>query len=102
MHPLKVASDVSIMDNVPVSIALRPEKVMLCEQVPEDGCNFAVGEVVHIAYLGDLSIYHVRLHSGQMISAQLQNAHRFRQGAPPWGDEVRRSWDADSCVVLTV
>ncbi|SUG66968.1 putrescine transport ATP-binding protein PotG [Salmonella enterica subsp. enterica] len=34
---------------------------MLCESPPADGYNFAVGEVAHIAYLGDLSIYHVRL-----------------------------------------
>lgn len=102
IHPLKVDSDASVMDGVPVHVALRPEKVMLCDEVPADGCNFAVGEVVHIAYLGDLSIYHVRLHSGQMISAQLQNAWRFRKGMPTWGDEVRLCWDADSCVVLTV
>ncbi|MTD26661.1 putrescine ABC transporter ATP-binding subunit PotG [Erwinia sp. J316] len=102
LHPLKVTTDVSVVDGVPVSVALRPEKVMLCDEIPADGCNFAVGEVVHIAYLGDLSIYHVRLHSGQMISAQLQNAYRFRKDTPTWGDEVRLCWDADSCVVLTV
>lgn len=102
LHPLKVQSDAMIAENVPVYVALRPEKVMLCEEVPADGCNFAVGEVVHIAYLGDLSIYHVRLHSGQMISAQLQNSWRYRKGAPTWGDEVRLCWDIDSCVVLTV
>ncbi len=101
-HPLQVNSDVSVVDGVPVHVALRPEKIMLCEDIPEDGYNFAVGEVINIAYLGDLSIYHVRLHSGQMISAQLQNAHRFRKGSPTWGDEVRLCWDADSCVVLTV
>ncbi|EKN3559077.1 TPA: putrescine ABC transporter ATP-binding subunit PotG [Yersinia enterocolitica] len=99
-HPLKVDSDASVVDGVPVFVALRPEKVMLCEQVPEDGCNFAVGEVVHIAYLGDLSIYHVKLHSGQMLTAQLQNGHRYRKGMPTWGDEVQLCWDADSCVVL--
>jgi putrescine transport system ATP-binding protein len=66
MHPLKVDSDVSVVDNVPVHVALRPEKVMLCDEVPADGCNFAVGEVVHIAYLGDLSIFHVRLHSASL------------------------------------
>ena len=101
-HPLKVDPDVSVVDGVPVYVALRPEKIMLCEDVPQDGCNFAVGEVVNIAYLGDLSIYHVRLHSGQMITAQLQNGHRFRKGMPTWGDEVRLCWEADSCVVLTV
>lgn len=99
-HPLKVDSDASVVDDVPVFVALRPEKVMLCEQVPEDSCNFAVGEVVHIAYLGDLSIYHVKLHSGQMLTAQLQNGHRYRKGMPTWGDEVQLCWDADSCVVL--
>ncbi|MCS3431728.1 putrescine transport system ATP-binding protein [Klebsiella sp. BIGb0407] len=102
VYPLKVESDVSVLDGVPVYVALRPEKVMLCEEAPADGFNFAVGEVVHIAYLGDLSIYHVRLRSGQMISAQLQNGHRFRNGMPTWGDEVSLCWDADSCVVLTV
>ena len=102
VHPLKVDADASVVDNVPVYVALRPEKIMLCDAPPEDGYNFAVGEVVHIAYLGDLSIYHVRLKSGQMLSAQLQNAHRYRKGLPTWGDEVRLCWDADSCVVLTV
>ncbi|CUU23484.1 polyamine ABC transporter ATP-binding protein [Duffyella gerundensis] len=102
INPLKVDSDMSVLENVPVYVALRPEKVMLCEQPPADGCNFATGEVVHIAYLGDLSIYHVRLRSGQMLSAQLQNAHRYRKGAPTWGDEVQLCWDTDSCVVLTV
>jgi len=102
IHPLKVSSDASVIDGVPAFVALRPEKIMLCEEVPADGCNFAVGEVENIAYLGDLSIYHVRLHSGQMITAQLQNGHRFRKGMPTWGDEVRLCWEADSCVVLTV
>ncbi|CND92616.1 putrescine ABC transporter ATP-binding subunit PotG [Yersinia nurmii] len=99
-HPLKVDSDASVVDGVPVLVALRPEKIMLCESVPEAGFNFAVGEVVHIAYLGDLSIYHVKLHSGQTISAQLQNGHRYRKGMPTWGDEVRLCWETDSCVVL--
>lgn len=101
-HAIKVDSDASVVDGVPIQVALRPEKIMLCEEIPEDGCNFAVGEVVHIAYLGDLSIYHVKLLSGQMLSAQLQNCHRFRKGMPTWGDEVRLCWEADSCVVLTV
>ena len=101
-HAIKVDPDASVVDGVPIQVALRPEKILLCEQVPEDGCNFAVGEVAHISYLGDLSIYHVKLHSGQIISAQLQNGHRFRKGMPTWGDEVRLCWETDSCVVLTV
>ncbi len=102
VHPLKVSSDASVIDGVPAFVALRPEKIMLCDEVPADGCNFAVGEVVNIAYLGDLSIYHVKLLSGQLITAQLQNGHRFRKGMPTWGDEVSLCWEADSCVVLTI
>lgn len=81
MHPLKVDADASIVDNVPVYVALRPEKIMLCEALRQRVIT-AVGEVVHIAYLGDLSVYHVRLKSGQMLSAQLQNEHRYRKGLP--------------------
>jgi putrescine transport system ATP-binding protein len=80
-HPLKVDPDASVVDNVPVWVALRPENHAL--RRPADGYNFAVGEVIYIAYLGDLSIYHVRLKSGQMLSAQLQNEHRYRKGRPP-------------------
>lgn len=103
LSPLRVNTDVSVVDSVPVHVALRPEKIMLCKGAPEDGYNFAVGEVINIAYLGDLSIYHVRLNSGQIISAQLTNAQRYRKGAPTtWGDQVNLCWDADSCIVLTV
>ncbi|NYS34115.1 ATP-binding cassette domain-containing protein, partial [Streptococcus danieliae] len=47
VHPLKVDADASVVDNVPVHVALRPEKIMLCEEPPANGCNFAVGEVIH-------------------------------------------------------
>lgn len=101
-HPLKVDYDSPAAEGVPVMVALRPEKIHLCEEIPEDGYNFAIGEVVDIAYLGDLSIYHVRLHSGQIIIAQLQNDHRYRKGMPTWGDDMYLAWDVDSCVVLTL
>ncbi|EHC81278.1 Putrescine transport ATP-binding protein PotG, partial [Salmonella enterica subsp. enterica serovar Montevideo str. S5-403] len=41
VHPLKVDADASVVDNVPVYVALRPEKIMLCESPPADGYNFA-------------------------------------------------------------
>ncbi|RKS87693.1 spermidine/putrescine ABC transporter ATP-binding subunit [Orbus hercynius] len=100
-HPIKVDYDSPAVEGVPVMVALRPEKIRLCEDIPEDGYNFAVGEVADIAYLGDLSIYYVRLHSGQVIIAQLQNEDRYRKGMPTWGDDMYLSWDVDSCVVLT-
>ena len=50
---------------MPVWIALRPEKSCSAMSRRRMAANFAVGGF--IAYLGDLSIYHVRLKSGQMI-----------------------------------
>lgn len=102
LQPLKVTLQQSVLDNVPVYVALRPEKISLTSQVPADGYNYATGEVIHIAYLGDLSIYHVRLASGQVISAQLQNANRHREAVPSWGEQVQLCWDAENCIVLTL
>lgn len=101
-HPLKVTTDNSVLDGVPVYVALRPEKVQLCQRLPVSRHNCATGEVVHIAYLGDLSIYHVRLHNGQMISVQWQNANRYRKDSPTWGDQVCLQWAVESCVVLAL
>ena len=100
-HPLKVDYDSPAVEGVPIQVALRPEKIKLCDEIPKEGYNFATGEVVEIAYLGDLSIYHVKLQSGQIIIAQLQNEHRYRKGMPTWGDIINLSWEIDSCVVLT-
>ncbi len=87
-YPLKVDADASVVDNVPVHVALRPEKIMLAEEPPANGCNFAWGGDTHCLSrrsFGLLSTF--RLKSGQMISAQLQNAHRhivkgYRPGGP--------------------
>lgn len=93
----------SVVDNVPVLCGATSKKIMLCEAPPADGYDSFVGEVMHIAYFRDLSIYHdVRLKSGQMIRAQQQNAHRYRKELLTWGDKVRWCWEADSCAVLTV
>ncbi|UDG79703.1 Spermidine/putrescine import ATP-binding protein PotA [Candidatus Steffania adelgidicola] len=99
---LRINTDASVVDGIPVYIALRPEKIMFCNDRPADSCNFAIGEVINIAYLGDLSIYHIRIKSGMIIITQLTNAYRYRKGMPTWGDQVTLCWDADSCIVLTV
>ena len=52
--------------------------------------------------MGDISIYHVRLPSGQKVIATLPNVDRFRKGQPTWDDEVILHWEPDSCVVLTI
>lgn len=101
-RPLKVSLSSPVLEGVPVMIALRPEKIRVCESIADFNYNAVSGEVADIAYLGDLSIYYVRLESGLVISAQLQNDDRIRQNAPTWDDKIELCWDVESCVVLTV
>lgn len=83
-------------------VALRPEKIHFRSDIPSDHTNYERGVVENIAYMGDISIYHVRLESGKLVIATLPNVNRFREGQPTWDDQVYLCWDPDSCVVLTI
>src|SRR5688572_17065651 len=48
--------------------AVRPEKVRIAHEAPsETGVNAVAGEVWDIGYLGDMSLYNVRLDSGKLV-----------------------------------
>src|SRR5574344_364933 len=64
-------------------------------------CNYTTGVVENIAYMGDISIYHVRLASGKVVITTLPNVDRFNVGLPTWDDKVFLSWDPESCITLT-
>lgn len=99
-RPLQIEHGVSIGEGLPIMIAVRPEKMHLSFDEPEQPYNRLRGTVDEIAYLGDVSIYHVRLPSGKRILATLPNVERHRRNSPTWGDHVFLRWDADSCAVL--
>ena len=69
VHPLKVDVDASVVDNVPVHVALRPEKIMLCDEPPAAVLALRSARWDSHRLSGGSFIYHVRLQSGQMISA---------------------------------
>jgi putrescine transport system ATP-binding protein len=85
-----------------VWLALRPEKIRISLQPPSaaDG-NCVAGTVSDIGYLGDLSIYKVRLDSGQMMKASVANLTRLLQRPIGWDARVWLSWAPDAGVVLT-
>lgn len=99
--------DVDLDDGMEVTIAIRPEKIYIEKTMPvdEDGkpltCNYTTGIVTEIAYMGDISIYHVRLPSGKIVITTLPNVDRFNKGLSTWDDRVFLSWDPESCVTLT-
>jgi putrescine transport system ATP-binding protein len=85
----------------PVAVAVRPEKLRLCEDYREDGENQVRGVVEDIAYLGDVSIYHVRLPEGPRVEMTLANVHPRTEQALSWGQETAMEWSPTSGVVLT-
>ncbi|MBC7153549.1 MAG: polyamine ABC transporter ATP-binding protein [Rhodobacteraceae bacterium] len=81
--------------------AIRPEKIRLTRERPEGRHNNAKGVVEEVAYLGNLSIYRVRLDSGRVIRATKANLSRHEDGAITWDDPVWVSWDDTAGVVLS-
>lgn len=82
--------------------AIRPEKVAISLDAPADETVNAVsGEVWDIGYLGDVSIYHVRLETGATIKATVTNRTRLVERPITWEDRVWLTWSRDAGVVLT-
>ncbi len=85
-----------------VWLALRPEKMRISLAAPaEANANAAQGVVHDIAYLGDFSIYHVRLADGTLLKAAQPNLTRLVERPIGWDDKVYLSWMPDAGVVLT-
>jgi putrescine transport system ATP-binding protein len=85
-----------------VWFAVRPEKIRVSSKRPENaGLNAAEGEVWDIAYLGDMTLYHVRLDDGRMVRTSLINSERTTQDPLSWHDRAWISFQPDAGVVLT-
>ncbi len=93
-----------------VQLAVRPEKISIRHTPPQDGerasgsevgCNAVQGRVEHLAYLGSLTTYHVKLASAMTVKVTVTNA--ARNGATPVhvGDQVHLWWHGSDVVVLT-
>ncbi|TQV82332.1 ABC transporter ATP-binding protein [Denitrobaculum tricleocarpae] len=84
-----------------VWIALRPEKLVISMEAPADTrSNCMAGEVWDIGYLGNLSIYHVKLDSGAMITTAKTNRTRDTEQPITWEDRVYLTWTPDAGIVL--
>ncbi|WP_270725470.1 ABC transporter ATP-binding protein [Shimia sp. Alg240-R146] len=83
-----------------VHFAIRPEKIAISAQKPEDAANAVPGKVLDIAYLGNISTYHVQLAGGQVIKAQTANNRRISRRSFTWEDDVWLSWTDTAGVFL--
>ncbi|MEM9475870.1 MAG: ABC transporter ATP-binding protein [Pseudomonadota bacterium] len=80
--------------------AIRPEKVAISAERPADRNNVVQGRVHDIAYLGNISTYHVQLPGGQIIKAQTANNRRVSRRTFTWEDEVYLSWTDTAGLIL--
>ena len=96
-----VSHGISAPPEAVVWAAVRPEKIFMTTEAPQGGAdNVARGIVQDIAYLGDLSIYLVRLPTGKVVRVTQPNTSRHAE-AISWDQQVYLSWDATSPVVVT-
>jgi putrescine transport system ATP-binding protein len=84
-----------------VWVAVRPEKMIINTAPPSGEYNHARGKVEEIAYIGGLSVYHIKIPSGMTIRATLANVERRAEDRLTWDDEVYLSWQPGAAVVLT-
>jgi len=102
----------------PVSVAVRPEKMRPCNPDASGGAvNRLTGVVEDIAYLGDVSIYRVRVPASAdgslpaeggdeaggstLVEMTLTNVQPRTEQALTWGQPVAMEWSPTSGVLLT-
>jgi putrescine transport system ATP-binding protein len=99
---LRIATTADAKTGEAVCVALRPEKVRIASDPPADACeNTVAGTVWDIGYLGDVSVYTVRLADGFVMKAAVANTARVVERPIGWNDSVWLTWSADAGVLLT-
>ena len=94
----------SITEGEKIWLGLRPEKIYLSKIKPKNiGPNQIKGIVEEIGYLGETSIYKIRLKNGQIIGVSAPNQSRpmSRVREITWEDMVYLNWEPESAMLLT-
>jgi len=100
-RPVYVAHGISAAPNAKVWVAIRPEKIQLSLQPPSDNHNWTRGVVKEIAYMGDMSVFLVKLASGKQLRITRPNMWRHDDENLTWEQEVFLHWHDTSPVVIT-
>jgi putrescine transport system ATP-binding protein len=94
---------ISAAPGVRVWAAIRPEKINILRTPPADTSeNCVKGVVKEIAYMGDVSIYLVKIDTGKVVRVTLPNVERLSDDERIlWEETVWLSWHGSSPVVVT-
>jgi len=99
--PIFVDHGVSSAPGATVWAAIRPEKIHISREKPQGADNWAAAVVRDIAYMGDMSIYLLKLASGKVVRVTQPNVHRHSDDRVTWDEQVYLHWQAESPVVVT-
>jgi len=97
---LRSKSDTTLSPGQTCHLAIRPEKVAISADKPESAANALQGKILDIAYLGNISTYHVELSNGQIVKTQTANTRRLSRRTFTWNDQVWLSWTDTAGVLL--
>ncbi len=98
---VQVGHGVSGALGMPVSVAVRPEKIEISKVLPADaGPNLFKGRVKEIGYLGSYSTYIVQASDGSKVKITEANTSRQDLSDITWEDEVYFWWGDRAGVVL--
>jgi putrescine transport system ATP-binding protein len=97
---IHVGHGVSCVVNQTLWFAIRPEKLRISRERPDAERNVFGAVVDEVAYLGNLSIYRLRLDTGKVLQATRANLSRTDSDGISWDESVWVHWDDTAGVVL--
>jgi putrescine transport system ATP-binding protein len=102
-----VGHGITGVEGMSVSVAMRPEKLRLTRERPQESAEWAAGHnqvrgtVKDMSYFGSFTVYHLKLASGQVLRVSESNTERHRDNPLTWNDTAWVSWSPSAQVVLT-
>ena len=99
--PIMVNHGVSSAPGATVWAAVRPEKILISRDKPTEPDNWTSAVVRDIAYMGDMSIYLLKLDSGKIVRVTQPNVYRHADDRVTWDERVYLQWHSSSPVVVT-
>ena len=98
-----VVSEISDESADNITLALRPEKILIDKEPLTQCDNQLTGTVREIAYLGKISTYRVETNIGETLEVTAPNQSRSQSAGHriEWNDPVHLGWSADSAFLLS-
>jgi putrescine transport system ATP-binding protein len=103
---LRVAAKIDAQPGATVWLAVRPEKMRVTLETPppppqQPPENCAAGTIIDIGYLGELTIYKLRLTDGAIVTAAIANTGHAAERPIDWDERAWMSFSPEAAIVLT-